>query len=30
MLFHEFHGGGAPILFPVLPVARAELRYAVF
>lgn len=30
MLFHEFHGGGAPILFPVLPLARAELRYAVF
>jgi hypothetical protein len=30
MLFHEFHGGGAPILFPVMPVARAELRYALF
>ena len=30
LLFHEFHGGGAPILFPVLPVTRAELRYAVF
>lgn len=30
MLFYEFHGGGAPILFPVTPVTRAELRYALF
>jgi len=29
MVFHEFHGGGAPILFPVIPVGRAELRYSL-
>jgi hypothetical protein len=28
-LFQEFHGGGAPITFPILPLARAELRYAL-
>jgi hypothetical protein len=30
MVSEEFHGGGAPIDFPILPVTRAELRYAVF
>jgi len=29
MVSHEFHGGGAPILFPVIPVGRAELRYSL-
>lgn len=27
MLFEGFQGGGAPILFPVLPMARAEVSY---
>ena len=27
MVLSEYHGGGAPILFPVLPQARAEVLY---
>ncbi len=29
LVSYEFHGGGAPILFPVIPVGRAELRYSL-
>lgn len=29
LLFKEFHGGGAPILLPVMPQARAEIQYQI-
>jgi hypothetical protein len=29
MVYSGFQGAGPPIIFPILPMARAELRYAV-